>query len=303
MLICDYYYVIHFMNKILFLFIITLSFVSATPHVQAVNTSELQSQIDKLQTLLKELQKIQNTSNVVTTNNSNLSITTFDDGKEGKPKITITAPKSKKNKFNKNLTDDPIIIQWVAANVAQNTNLTIDLSNVKIEGPVGGGSAQFVLPSGDSKGIYKWDIHGEGRASAGTYRVQLGLEECSARGCSVNAHFPGQEEDVTLYAQSRSVGVTVTGKTTTAPLTNRATISTIDDLDTPNPTITGVAQPGVTSVGFSIGQGDLIYGSGPINVQNNRWSHTIAEDLRSGKYTISLYVNNSKAEEKKFTVK
>ncbi len=280
-------------------FLVTL----IVPTAHAADVSEMQRQIE---TLLKQIEKINASKNATTTfvtNNPNLTITQFTDNQSGKPKITLTAPTSRKNQFSKSKVSDPIVISWTALNVPASTNVTIDLNTVKSAGPIGGGSAQFALPAGDSKGTYKWDIYGEGRASAGTYRVQLGLEECSKKGCSYNAHFPGQEEDVELYAQSRSASVKITGSSPVPVATKRAVITTMDDLDTANPTITGTTVPGVSTVGFSIGQGDLIYGSGPITVLNNRWSHTISEDLRPGSYTITVYVNNVKADEKTLKVK
>jgi hypothetical protein len=275
----------------------------ATPALAATN-AELQKQIESLQAQIKILNGSSSAvPGVVATTTADPKFTPFNDGKNGKPKIVLTAPTSKNSKFSKSSPTDPIVIKWNATNVPSNTNLTIDMRNVKVAGPVGGGTYQFAIPASDSKGEYKLEIYGEGRPSAGTYRIQLGLEECSSKGCGYNAHFPGQEEDVELYAQSRSVGVTVTGSSPKSAPTKAATVSTIDDTDTPNPTVTGTAKSGVTSVGFSIGQGDKIYGSGPIAVTNGRWSHTISEDLADGKYTLTLYVNNVVADEKKFTVK
>ena len=38
--------------------------------------------------------------------------------------------------------------------------------------------------------------------SAGTYQVRVKLEECHPDGCNINAHFPGREIPVKLYAVS-----------------------------------------------------------------------------------------------------
>lgn len=279
-------------------------FLLSSQPVSASTASEIQQMISILEKKLTELKKNQKTATetTVVTGNSNLDIESFDDGKNGKPKIVLTAPTSRKNKFNKADPKNPITIAWTAFNVREDTNLVVDLNNVKVKGGVGGGGAQFELPEGDSKGVYRWDIYGEGRASAGTYRVQVGLEECSSKGCTFNPHFPGQEEDVELCAQSRSVAVTVIGKSPSPALSKDATISTVDDTDTPNPTVTGTTKAGVTSVGFSIDQGDKIYGSGAISVSNNRWSHTVSEDLKPGSYSLTLYINNVKAEVRKFKI-
>lgn len=283
-------------------FLIAAVLFSPLTNVEAKTQPELQKTIDQLLLKIKQLESNTSFATVGATSNPNLQITSFDDGKDGKPKIKITGPTSKNKKFNKTDPTNPILISWIASNVPKNTNLTIDLNTVKIKGGVGGGSAQFALPEGDSKGTYKWDIYGEGRASAGNYRVQLGLEECSSLGCHMNAHFPGQEEDVTFYAQSRSVGVSVIGKNAKALPTKVASIATIDDKDTANPTVTGTTNIGITEVGFSIDQGDKIYGSGPISVTNNRWSHTITQNLKPGTYTLTLYVNNVVANTKVFKV-
>ena len=214
------------MKNYLALFLSAVVLFSPLASVEAKATSELQKTIDQLQLQIKQLQGRAALTSAQSTGNPNLSITSFDDKKDGKPKIKITTHTTKKNKFNKTIPGDPILISWTAYNVPENTNLTIDLNTVKIKGSLGGGSAQFALPEGDSKGTYKWDIYGAGRASAGTYRVQLGLEECSSLGCHMNAHFPGQEEDVELYAQSRSVGVKVIEKTVKPSLSEEKSILT-----------------------------------------------------------------------------
>lgn len=282
-----------------------LVFLLPSAITEASTTTELQKMILELQQKINERNAGQSTVSTDTridTGNKNLEIVTFDDGKNGKPKVVLTSPTKRKNKFNKADPNDPIVIRWVAYNVPTKTNLTLDLNTVKIQGPVGGGSAQFELPEGDNKGVYRWDIYREGRASAGKYRVQAGLEECSVKGCTTNAHFPGQEEDVELYAQSRSVAVTVVGKSPVPALSKDATITSIDDTDTPNPTVTGTAKQGVANVGFSLDQGDKIYGSGAIPTMNNRWSHTISEALKPGTYTLTLYVDNVKAEERQLII-
>lgn len=213
------------MKKYLALFLAAVVMLSPLASVEAKTTSDLQKMLDQLQLQIKQLQSSAALTSAQTTDNPNLEITSFDDNKDGKPKIKITTPTAKKKKFNKSDPADPILISWTAYNVPEDTNLIIDLNTVKIKGPLGGGSAQFELPEGDSKGTYKWDIYGEGMASAGTYRVQLGLEECSSLGCDINAHFPGQEEEVELYTQSRSVGVKVIVKSVKSSSTEKTDLT------------------------------------------------------------------------------
>lgn len=54
-----------------------------------------------------------------------------------------------------------------------------------------------------------------------------------------------------------------------------------------NPVISGTAR-GVATVGFSIGKGDKIYGSGDIPVTNGIWTHRVATSLANGEYDIAL---------------
>ncbi|GEM_PF-1458944 len=54
-----------------------------------------------------------------------------------------------------------------------------------------------------------------------------------------------------------------------------------------NPVISGAAK-GVTTVGFSIGKGDKVYGSGDIQVINGVWTHRVGTSLANGKYDITL---------------
>ena len=56
-----------------------------------------------------------------------------------------------------------------------------------------------------------------------------------------------------------------------------------------NPIVRGTAT-GLDTVGFSVGNGDKIYGSGKIKVdENGTWSHRISTDLADGEYKLTLY--------------
>jgi peptidoglycan hydrolase-like protein with peptidoglycan-binding domain len=77
------------------------------------------------------------------------------------------------------------------------------------------------------------------------------------------------------------------------------TISSISNSE--NPTVKGTAY-GVGEVGFSVDNGDKVYGSGDIEVEDNEWSHKITKDLDDGEYTLTVYVDNSKVAQKTFEV-
>ena len=53
------------------------------------------------------------------------------------------------------------------------------------------------------------------------------------------------------------------------------------------PLISGVAR-GVSTVGFSIDNGDKVYGSGTIPVVNGQWQHRVSTSLPNGTYKITL---------------
>ncbi|HYE23497.1 MAG TPA: hypothetical protein VEA92_03605 [Candidatus Paceibacterota bacterium] len=91
----------------------------------------------------------------------------------------------------------------------------------------------------------------------------------------------------------------IAGTTTVKGAFNIKTLSAKKE----NPTIKGTAS-GTKTVGFSIGNGDKVYGSGDIRVKKNgKWSHKVQEDLRAGTYTITLYANNVELAKETLTVR
>ena len=67
------------------------------------------------------------------------------------------------------------------------------------------------------------------------------------------------------------------------------TISSVSNSE--NPTVRGFAY-NTNTVGFSVDQGDKVYGSGQITVVNNVWSHKISTDLENGEYNLTVTVRN-----------
>jgi hypothetical protein len=136
--------------------------------------------------------------------------TVTDDGKSGRSKITLTAPEAKAE-FDKEDDSDPIVVSWNAKNIPGNSLVEVELDTLKLEtGGVGGGIWADEIPEGDSAGVYNWVIHGEGRASAGTYRVRTIVRACHSEGCDVNPRFPGKEERIKTYAKSAWRTITIT---------------------------------------------------------------------------------------------
>ena len=71
--------------------------------------------------------------------------------------------------------------------------------------------------------------------------------------------------------------------------------------DSKNPVVTGTAE-GTEYIGFSVDNGDKVYGSGDILVQDGKWSHTISTDLSAGDYRLVLYIKNIDVDQKTFSV-
>jgi hypothetical protein len=125
-----------------------------------------------------------------------------------KPSIVLTAPKAKSTFAKEGAGIIPIA--WSATNVPEDTLVILELESKKLaKGSVtGGGTWQDEIAAGDSTGSYNWDIEGEGRPDAGTYRVRALLQECVKGDCSQNPFFPGMKKTKT-YAKSKWVNVTI----------------------------------------------------------------------------------------------
>ncbi len=135
--------------------------------------------------------------------------TPTDDGKRGKPKIVLTAPRQRAS-YDKD-EDGSVPVSWEALNVPSNTVLNIELDTLRTSGSgVGGGKWQGEIPEGDSTGSYEWDIAGEGNAMPGVYRIRALVRECHSDGCDVNPDFPGQEEYVKTYAKTPWKTISIT---------------------------------------------------------------------------------------------
>ncbi len=100
------------------------------------------------------------------------------------------------------------------------------------------------------------------------------------------------EEIIRLLESLRAYLAKLQGsETESSPIAKTASITGATNGE--NPIISGQAN-GYSTVGFSIGNGDKVYGSGDIAVVNGYWSHKVATDLEDGKYQVDLYVDTSR---------
>ena len=175
--------------------------VSAVSATTPVNNTALQAQIQMLMQLLVSLQAQLTALQAAQSTPTLYQYTNIDDGVNGVPTIVMTANPGINQTFSKTNVNDPIKVSWEAHNVPPHTKVQVEIGNIA-PGMIGGGEWGNAIPVGDSRGVYNWDIHGIGRTSAGTYQVRVKLEECHPDGCNINAHFPGHEVPVKLYAVS-----------------------------------------------------------------------------------------------------
>ncbi len=128
--------------------------------------------------------------------------------KSSKPTIKITAPSAKATFAKEGSGFVPVA--WSATNVPEDTLVVVELKQKKLAkgGGVGGGSWQDEIVAGNSSGTHKWDIEGEGRAQAGTYRVRAYLQQCVKGDCSQNPSFPGAKK-TKVYATSKWVNIKI----------------------------------------------------------------------------------------------
>ncbi|HEX5774989.1 MAG TPA: peptidoglycan-binding domain-containing protein [Candidatus Paceibacterota bacterium] len=170
-------------------------------------------------------------------------------------------------------------------------------------GPTLGASiASLVQSSADKSGNYFVVREGETEeftltvtlapAAVGEYSIALtriNMEESASvptNSVSVKGR-DGFETDGVFLEASAPVGVsgTITDGTFT----------------TATPTITGTAS-GTPTVGFSIDNGDKVYGSGSFAVVDGKWSHKVTTILANGTYTVRLYADNVELDQTTITI-
>lgn len=131
-----------------------------------------------------------------------ITVNQTDPRNDGPAKITLTAPRDGaallwsggKKTFN---------ISWKAENIPENAVIVWETKATRLfSGYVGGGSGFDVIPSGDSTGT-RVSTYGPSYSDPGEYQVRVVVRECHSQGCRVSPTFPGQEEDVEIYATSR----------------------------------------------------------------------------------------------------
>ena len=129
--------------------------------------------------------------------------------------------------FDRSDEDDDIEISWRTENVPPGSEILIELERIArtgASGAIGGGTHSRELQSGDATDEYSMQIHGEGRTSAGEYRLRAKVRECHSRGCRYNPDFPGQEEDVAVYAVSEWRYITIEDRDERVPEVNESGI-------------------------------------------------------------------------------
>lgn len=117
------------------------------------------------------------------------------------PSITLTSPK-RGAVFNKNETNDDVVLRWTAQDVPENTNVLYEIEATQSYAGafVTGSAGQVKAKSGSSEHRIAIDI--TGTLDAGEYKVRLRLQECHSLGCDKSYTFGPLEEDLETYDTS-----------------------------------------------------------------------------------------------------
>ena len=105
----------------------------------------------------------------------------------------------------------------------------------------------------------------------------------------------------TRSAMARSCTSTYTPTNRPVVDTDNSSVTITSISNSENPTVKGTASD-ADVIGFSVSNGDKVYGSGDIEVTNGVWTHKITKDLEDGEYLLTVYVDNSKVAQKTFVV-
>lgn len=197
-------------------------------------------------------------------------------------------------------------IEWEAENVPDDANLRYEHEVLELfSGAVGGGAGSSELPVGDSEG-YVINTYGPGYQSPGKYRMRLSVESCHSQGCNVNPRFPGQEEDIEIYATTEWRYYTIGDHDAEVYETNGAV--TIEDIRPTSGTIY-FDEPTTVSFGLEgVPQGAHLTcfypenkaSGAPYNIGGNAcrpaqngtltWEWTPEDWMPAGEYRLRVYV-------------
>lgn len=126
--------------------------------------------------------------------------------------------------------------------------------------------------------------------STGEYKVRLSKVGYAGSAKAPTAALTIDPKETNFLTSSIKITEPTSAGTTAAPW------ATIDPknlrITTKNPILTG-SVGGATTVGISIGNGDKVFGSGPIKVINGRWSSKVTTDLANGTYSLQVYSANN----------
>ena len=182
-----------------------------------MNREEMLQQIEFLQSLLASLlERLANMEKLKTQSESEpetnvlvkqlpyLKIESTDPKIDGKPTIEITSPhNNSKFSYPKN-GEATFEVSWEADNIPPNSVVEWEHKFIRIYDNIGsaGGGGQVEIPAGDSIGT-RIERYGKPAQSPGEYKVRVFVRECHSKGCELNPEFPGQEEDLKVYATSK----------------------------------------------------------------------------------------------------
>jgi len=105
------------------------------------------------------------------------------------------------------------VVKWKIYNAPENSLMEINLSTNRLFNlwSRGGGVSIKSIPSGDS--IWTRVVtYGGTFVDAGNFDILLSNKACHSKGCNINPNFPGQEEDIDVYANTKIENIIIEEK-------------------------------------------------------------------------------------------